>query len=78
MSNQHHLVNGEHIHLAPNGIIEDVLIKVRIFTIPMDFIILDFEADARMPAILGCPFLATKRTLLDVKGGKMTIRVYDK
>ncbi|XP_024969765.1 uncharacterized protein LOC112509136 [Cynara cardunculus var. scolymus] len=50
----------------PKGKIEDVLVQVDKFIFPADFIILDFEADKDIPIILGRPFLATGRTLIDV------------
>ncbi|XP_024961928.1 uncharacterized protein LOC112502288 [Cynara cardunculus var. scolymus] len=50
----------------PKGKIEDVLVQVDKFIFPIDFIILDFEADKETPIILGRPFLATGRTLIDV------------
>ena len=53
----------------PEGKIEDVLIRVEKFVFPVDFIILDFEVDREVPIILGRPFLATRRTLIDVKKG---------
>ncbi|KAL0409370.1 UNVERIFIED_CONTAM: hypothetical protein Sradi_1871400 [Sesamum radiatum] len=43
----------------PRGIVEDVLVKVGKFIIPVDFIVLDMEEDVNMPLILGRPFLAT-------------------
>ncbi|XP_047259609.1 uncharacterized protein LOC124892340 [Capsicum annuum] len=36
----------------PEGIIEDILIKVGKFIIPADFIVLDFQADEKVPVIL--------------------------
>ena len=53
-------------HPYPEGKIEDVLVKVDKFIFPMDIIVLDFEADKEVPIILGRPFLATKKTLIDV------------
>ena len=44
---------------------------------PADFIILDFEEDKKIPIILGRPFLATGRTLIDVQKGELTMRVQD-
>ena len=46
--------------------IEDILVKVDKFIFPIDFIVLNFEADKKMPIILGRPFLATGKTLIDV------------
>ncbi|XP_024992446.1 uncharacterized protein LOC112526391 [Cynara cardunculus var. scolymus] len=61
----------------PKGKIEDVLVQVDKFIFPADFIILDFEADKEIPIILGRPFLATGRTLIDVQKGELTMRVND-
>ncbi|XP_071928181.1 uncharacterized protein [Coffea arabica] len=59
----------------PMGILENVLIKVRQSIIPVDFVVLDIEEDVRMPIILGRPFLATARTIIDVEKGKLILRV---
>ncbi|PIN15036.1 DNA-directed DNA polymerase [Handroanthus impetiginosus] len=59
----------------PKGVIEDILIKVDKFIFPADFIVLDMEVDSEIPIILGRPFLATDRTLIDVQKGELTIRV---
>ncbi|KAL5538669.1 hypothetical protein UlMin_044627 [Ulmus minor] len=61
----------------PEGKIEDVLVKVDKFIFPVDFIVLDYEADLEVPIILGRPFLATGRTLIDVQNGELTMRVQD-
>ncbi|XP_021985729.1 uncharacterized protein LOC110881895 [Helianthus annuus] len=42
---------------------------------PADFIILDMEADERVPIIPGRPFLLTAKALIDVFDGKITLRV---
>ena len=59
----------------PRGIIEDVLIKVDKFIFPADFVVLDMEEDEEVPLILGRPFLATGRALIDVQKGELTLRV---
>ena len=61
----------------PRGIVEDVLVKVDKFIFPADFIVLDMEEDENMPIILGRPFLATGRALIDVQQGKLTLRLDD-
>ncbi|KAL5556867.1 hypothetical protein UlMin_039103 [Ulmus minor] len=61
----------------PEGKIEDVLVKVDKFIFPVDFIVLDYEADLEVPIILGRPFLATGRTLIDMQNGELTMRVQD-
>lgn len=47
------------------------------FVFPVDFIILDFEANIKVPIILGRPFLAIGRILIDVQKGELTMRVND-
>ncbi|XP_073138598.1 uncharacterized protein [Henckelia pumila] len=59
----------------PCGIIEDVLVKVDKFIFPVDFVVLDMEEDLDMPLILGRPFLATEKALIEVQKGKLLLRV---
>ena len=59
----------------PRGIIEDVLVKVDKFIFFADFVVLDMEEDEEIPLILGQPFLATGRALIDVQKGELTLRV---
>ncbi|GJW76786.1 DNA-directed DNA polymerase [Tanacetum coccineum] len=62
----------------PRGIIENVLIKVDKFVpSPLYFIYLDMPEDSRVPIILGRPFLATARAMIDVFNKKITLRVRD-
>ncbi|XP_035830928.1 uncharacterized protein LOC110866908 [Helianthus annuus] len=39
----------------PRGIIENLLVKVDKFVFPVDFVVLDMEADEKVPIILGRP-----------------------
>nr|GEV01847.1 reverse transcriptase domain-containing protein [Tanacetum cinerariifolium] len=50
----------------PTGVAENVFIKVGKFYFPVDFVILDFVADHRVPLILGRPFLSTAHALINV------------
>ena len=59
----------------PRGVIEDLLVKVDKFIFPVDFIVLDMDKDEEIPLILGRPFLAMGRTLIDVQQGKLVLRV---
>nr|XP_027124403.1 uncharacterized protein LOC113741122 [Coffea arabica] len=59
----------------PLGVLENVLIKVQKFIIPVDFVVLDMEEDVSMPIILGRPFLATAGTIIDVKNGKLKFQI---
>ena len=59
----------------PCGIIEDVLVKVDKFIFPTDFIILDMQEDKEVLIILGRPFLAMGRAMIDVQKGELRLRV---
>ncbi|KAK4709685.1 hypothetical protein R3W88_004198 [Solanum pinnatisectum] len=57
------------------GILCDVLVKVDTFIFSADFMILDCEVDFKVPIILGRPFMATGRALVDVERGEMKFRL---
>ncbi|GKA35098.1 reverse transcriptase domain-containing protein [Tanacetum coccineum] len=59
----------------PIGIAEDVYLKVGKFKFPADFVVVNFDADPRVPLILGRSFLKTGRALIDVYEGELTLRV---
>ncbi|XP_073318147.1 uncharacterized protein [Primulina huaijiensis] len=59
----------------PRGVIEDVLVKVDKFIFPVDFVVIDTEEDIEMSLILGRPFLATGKALIDVQEGQLRMRV---
>nr|GEV81867.1 reverse transcriptase domain-containing protein [Tanacetum cinerariifolium] len=61
----------------PKGVAEDVFIKVEKFYFLTDFVVVDFEADPRVPLILGRSFLRTGRALIDVYGEEITLRDND-
>ena len=61
----------------PEGILEDVLVKVGKFIFPVDFVIMQMEEDTQVPLLLGRPFLAIGATLIDVQKGELTLRVGD-
>ena len=61
--------------VKPEGVIEDVLVKVGKFIFPVDFIILNMEEDSQVPLLLGRPFLATGANLIDMQKGVLTLRV---
>nr|GEV76224.1 reverse transcriptase domain-containing protein [Tanacetum cinerariifolium] len=59
----------------PVGVTEDVFVKVGTFHFPTDLVVVDFDADPRVPLILGRSFLKTGRALIDVYEGELTLRV---
>nr|GFC68654.1 reverse transcriptase domain-containing protein [Tanacetum cinerariifolium] len=58
----------------PTGVAENVFVKVSKFYFLVDFVILDFVDDPRVPLILGRPFLSTTHALIDVYEGEITLR----
>ncbi|GMJ10652.1 hypothetical protein HRI_004734400 [Hibiscus trionum] len=67
------LADRSYVH--SKGKIEDILVRVDKFIFHVDFLILDCEVDEHAPIILGRPFLATGRTVIDLKKGELTMRV---
>ncbi|XP_070002148.1 uncharacterized protein [Nicotiana sylvestris] len=61
----------------PSGIPDDMLIQVGKFVFPTDFVILDCKVDEEIPIILGRPFLATRRALIDCETGELKMRLND-
>ena len=59
----------------PEGILEDVFVKVGKFIFLVDFVIMQMEEDTQVPLLLGRPFLATGAALIDVQKGELTLRV---
>nr|GEY42245.1 hypothetical protein [Tanacetum cinerariifolium] len=59
---------------TPAGIARDVFVPVGKFTFLIDFVIVDYESDPRVPLILGRPFLRITRALIDVHGEEMILR----
>nr|GEW07623.1 reverse transcriptase domain-containing protein [Tanacetum cinerariifolium] len=59
----------------PVGVAEDVFVIVGTFHFPANFIVVDFDADPRVPLILRRSFLKTERALIDVFEGELTLLV---
>ncbi|GJX21402.1 reverse transcriptase domain-containing protein [Tanacetum coccineum] len=60
-----------------NDVAEDVFVKVGKFYFPANFVVVDYDADLRVPLILKRPFLRMARDLIDVYGEELTLRVDD-
>nr|GEV58649.1 DNA-directed DNA polymerase [Tanacetum cinerariifolium] len=65
----------DHLISRPVGVAEDVYVKVGSFHFPSDLVVVDFDADPRVPLILERSFLKTGRALIDVFEGELTLRV---
>ena len=61
----------------PEGVLEDVFVKVGKFIFPIDFVIMKMEEDTQIPLLLGRPFLETGFASIDVQKGELTLRVGD-
>jgi len=61
----------------PNGVVEDVLMKVEKFMFLVDFFILDMKEDEEVPLILGRPFMKTAKVIVDVDKGELRVRSHD-
>nr|GEX99493.1 reverse transcriptase domain-containing protein [Tanacetum cinerariifolium] len=59
----------------PIGVAEDVFVKEGKFHFPADFVVVDFDADPRVPLILGRSFLKIGKALIDVYEGELTLRI---
>nr|GFA37997.1 reverse transcriptase domain-containing protein [Tanacetum cinerariifolium] len=59
----------------PVGVAENVYVKVGTFHFPADFVVVVFDADPRVPLILGRSFLKIERALIDVFEGELTLHV---
>ncbi|XP_021666082.2 uncharacterized protein LOC110654410 [Hevea brasiliensis] len=57
------------------GILENIPIKFGKLFIPVNFVIPEMEEDVQIPIILGRPFLAIARIIIDVKNGWLTLKV---
>ena len=47
-------------------IAENILVKIRNFFVPVNFVVLDMEVDSKTPLILGRPFLSMVNAHIDV------------
>nr|GEX91767.1 hypothetical protein [Tanacetum cinerariifolium]GEX99658.1 hypothetical protein [Tanacetum cinerariifolium] len=58
----------------PTGVAENVFVKVCKFYFPVDFVVLDFIADPRVPLILRRPFLSTAHAIINVHEREIILR----
>ncbi|XP_024006434.1 uncharacterized protein LOC112082945 [Eutrema salsugineum] len=61
----------------PEGVLEDVPIKVGDCMIPTDFVVLEYGEEPKDLLILGRPFLATAGAIIDVRKGRIALNVGD-
>ncbi|XP_057719694.1 uncharacterized protein LOC130934121 [Arachis stenosperma] len=63
--------------LGAIGVVENVLVKVGNYFLPTNFVILEMEENPLHPIILGRPFLATARALIDMERRELVLRIHD-
>ncbi|KAF8050839.1 hypothetical protein N665_1866s0003 [Sinapis alba] len=61
----------------PVGVVLDIDVVIGNYKIPADFVVLELDQEPKDPLILGRPFLATSRAIIDVKRGKIDLHLGD-
>ncbi|XP_042051446.1 uncharacterized protein LOC121796723 [Salvia splendens] len=62
--------------ISPEGVLEDVIVKVHDFLYPADFYVInksEHESAESIGVLLGRPFLCTSKTIIDVFGGTICL-----
>jgi hypothetical protein len=59
----------------PEGILEDVCLKIGELYVAVDFVVLDMRKDKNAPIILGRPFLATYKAIIYADTAKIVFNV---
>ena len=67
----------DHSITRPYGVIEDVQVRVKHFTFPADFVVMDIEEDTEIPLILGRPFMLTASCMVDMGKKKLEMGIAD-
>jgi len=62
----------------PTGIAENILVRIRYFFIPVDFVVLDMQEVMKTPLILARPFLNTANAHIDVGVGEIKFTINGK
>ena len=61
------------------GIVEDLMVQVDKFKVPMDFVVLEMKGaplrNKEHMILLGRPFMATTKMVIDIHSGKLTMIV---
>ena len=61
----------------PYGVIEDVLVRVKHFIFPTDFVVMDIFNDTDIPVTLGRPFMLTASCIIDKGKRKLELGFED-
>ncbi|XP_048611650.1 uncharacterized protein LOC125585955 [Brassica napus] len=58
---------------VPEGVLDDVPIRINDCQVPTDFVVLKYQNEPKDPLILGRPFLATAGAIIDIKEGRICL-----
>ncbi|KAH1246879.1 hypothetical protein GmHk_06G016884 [Glycine max] len=61
----------------PYGVIEDMLVRVKQFIFPANFVVMDIFEDTNIPIILGRPFMLTASCIVDMGRKKLEMGFED-
>ena len=59
----------------PEGVLDDVPIRINDCHVPTDFVVLKYRNEPKDPLILDRPFLATAGAIIDVKEGRISLNI---
>lgn len=62
----------------PVGIVQDVVVKLKKFQFPTDFVVMNIDEDKYIPLILGRTFMKIARMMIDMDEGGMKVRYKNK
>ena len=60
---------------VPEGVFDDVPIRINNCHVPTDFVVLKYKNEPKDPLILGRPFLATAGVIINVKEGRICLNI---
>ena len=67
----------DHSITRPYGVIEDVLVRVKHFIFPANFVVMDISEDTNILVILGRPFMLTASCIVDMGKRKLELGFED-
>ena len=62
----------------PEGVLEEVVIRVGQSYVPVDFVVMETGVDEKAPIILGRPFLCTTKAIIYAEYAKIVLSIKDK
>ena len=62
----------------PDGVLEEVVIRVGQSYVPVHFVVMETEVDEKAPIILGRPFLCTTKAIIYAEYAKIVLSIKDK